>query len=65
MAARKALDINPVFTHRKSIALVDTAEELVDSLDSLSVCLRHIEEKYVKVRNSVSIVVVPKDPPRW
>ncbi|KAH3728122.1 uncharacterized protein LOC127854013 [Dreissena polymorpha] len=46
MAAKK-LDKNPVFNHRNSIALVDTAEELVDSLDNLSVCLKHIEEKYV------------------
>ncbi|XP_052811316.1 epidermal growth factor receptor substrate 15-like 1 [Mya arenaria] len=46
MSAKKTLDITPVFNHRKSVALVDTAEELVDSLDNLSVCLRHIEEKY-------------------
>lgn len=48
---KKKLDINPVFNHRKSIALMDTAEDLVDSLDNLSVCLKHIEEKYVQVRN--------------
>ncbi|KAH3748629.1 hypothetical protein DPMN_125470 [Dreissena polymorpha] len=48
MAAKK-LDKNPEFDHRNSIALVDTAEELVDSLDNLSVCLKHNEEKYVEV----------------
>lgn len=52
MDRKKKLDITPVFNHRKSIALVDTAEDLVDSLDNLSVCLRHIEEKYAQVRNS-------------
>ncbi|XP_052244881.1 uncharacterized protein LOC127854014 isoform X2 [Dreissena polymorpha] len=47
MATKKS-DITPVFNHRKSIALVDTAENLVEILDNLSVCLRHIEEKYVE-----------------
>ncbi|WAR09176.1 hypothetical protein MAR_019134 [Mya arenaria] len=46
MSAKKKTHITPVFNHPKSMALVDTAEELVDSLDNLSVCLRHIEEKY-------------------
>ncbi|XP_060591677.1 major antigen-like [Ruditapes philippinarum] len=46
--ARRTLDINPVFSHKKSIALVDTAEELVDSLDNLSVCLKHIDERHVQ-----------------
>lgn len=45
---KSKLDINPVFNHRKSVALLDTAEALVDSLDSLSVCLKHIEEKYMQ-----------------
>ena len=47
--AKKTLDITRVFNHRKSIALVDTAEDLVDSLDNLSVLLRHIDIKYDKV----------------
>lgn len=46
--AAKRLDITPVFNHKKSIALVDTAEDLVDSLDNLSVCLKHIEEKHAQ-----------------
>ncbi|KAH3728124.1 hypothetical protein DPMN_054071 [Dreissena polymorpha] len=44
MATKKS-DITPVFNDRRSIALVDTAENLVDSLDNLSVCLRHIEAR--------------------
>jgi len=56
MERRRKLDINPVFNHRKSIALVDTAEDLVDSLDNLSVCLKHIEEKYSKV--SVLLIIL-------
>lgn len=48
MAMKSRLDINPVFNHKKSIALVDTAEDLVDSLDKLSVCLKHIEEKHLQ-----------------
>ncbi|KAL4238072.1 hypothetical protein ACF0H5_002784 [Mactra antiquata] len=53
MAAKK-LDINPVFNHRKSIALVDTAEDLVDSLDNLSVCLKHIEERHTQGKDQKS-----------
>ena len=45
------LNVNPAVQDRKaSIALLDTAEELVDSLDNLSVCLKQIEDKYLQVR---------------
>lgn len=43
------LNVNPAVQDRKaSIALLDTAEELVDSLDNLSVCLKQIEDKYLQ-----------------
>ncbi|XP_045187941.2 hyaluronan mediated motility receptor-like [Mercenaria mercenaria] len=54
MATKKTLNINPVFNHKKSIALVDTAEDLVDSLDNLSVCLKHIEERHVQNKTEPS-----------
>ncbi|XP_053393993.1 myosin-16-like [Mercenaria mercenaria] len=54
MAKKNTLNINPVFNHKQSIALVDTAEDLVDSLDNLSVCLKHIEEIHVQNKDEAS-----------
>ena len=44
------LEVSPAYHNRRaSIVLLDTAEELVESLDNLSICLKHIEEKYLEV----------------
>ena len=50
MASKNLLDVSPVINRKASIALLDTAEELVDSLDNVSVCLKNVEEKYFQVQ---------------
>ena len=49
MASKNLLDVGPVLNRKASIALLDTAEELVDSLDNVAVCLKNVEERYFEV----------------
>ena len=58
MASKNFLDVNPAFNRKASIALLDTAEELVDSLDNVAVCLKNVEERYLEVMLKLLFCVV-------
>lgn len=45
--AEKGVDMAKVFNYQKTLPLAQTAEDLVDKLDSLTMCLKQIDEKYL------------------